>query len=213
VSTCAAIHQEDPRSKHARGAREHCLQGAGQDTAEVQRRQEGIRCDICCAAVPVALYVCGAQAANSQQHCLAAPFKASCWQWQCVCSESSLAHTSSNTKTDDCAAAYDRKKYTWKLLYSHMMGYEVDFGHKQAADLIPSARFDEKQVGYQALTILLNEVCSRSPARGMSACSSLPLGGRCTPSKCIAQVTALVWVQVAPIDSNANLVGVVHFGT
>lgn len=56
-------------------------------------------------------------------------------------------------------AAYDRKKYTWKLLYSHMMGFEVDFGHKQAADLIPSNKFDEKQVGYQALTIMLNEVC------------------------------------------------------
>lgn len=55
--------------------------------------------------------------------------------------------------------AYDRKKYTWKLLYSHMMGYDVDFGHKQAADLIPSNNYDEKQVGYQALTILLNEVC------------------------------------------------------
>lgn len=39
-----------------------------------------------------------------------------------------------------------------------MMGYDVDFGHKQAADLIPSNNFDEKQVGYQALTILLNEV-------------------------------------------------------
>jgi hypothetical protein len=39
-----------------------------------------------------------------------------------------------------------------------MMGFEVDFGHKQAADLIPSSKFDEKQVGYQALTILLNEV-------------------------------------------------------
>ena len=44
-----------------------------------------------------------------------------------------------------------------------MMGFEVDFGHKQAADLIPSSRFDEKQVGYQALTILLNEVRTRQP--------------------------------------------------
>lgn len=59
-------------------------------------------------------------------------------------------------------AAYDRKKYTWKLLYSHMMGYDVDFGHKQAADLIPSNNYDEKQVGYQALTILLNEVRLRN---------------------------------------------------
>ena len=42
-----------------------------------------------------------------------------------------------------------------------MMGYDVDFGHKQAADLIPSNNFEEKQVGYQALTILLNEVSSQ----------------------------------------------------
>ena len=66
-------------------------------------------------------------------------------------------------------AAYDRKKYTWKLLYSHMMGFEVDFGHKQAADLIPSSKFDEKQVGYQALTIMLNEVCLRACKRVASS--------------------------------------------
>lgn len=45
-----------------------------------------------------------------------------------------------------------------------MMGFEVDFGHKHAADLIPSEKFDEKQVGYQALTILLNEVPPCCPA-------------------------------------------------
>jgi hypothetical protein len=67
-----------------------------------------------------------------------------------------------NKQQSHCAA-YDRKKCTWKLLYSHMMGFDVDFGHKQAADLIPSNRFDEKQVGYQALTILLNEVCFEHP--------------------------------------------------
>jgi hypothetical protein len=71
-------------------------------------------------------------------------------------------HTKPATFCDHLSmrAAYDRKKYTWKLLYSHMMGFEVDFGHKQASDLIPSSKFDEKQVGYQALTILLNEVRS-----------------------------------------------------
>jgi AP-2 complex subunit alpha len=38
------------------------------------------------------------------------------------------------------AAEYDRKKYVWKLLYIHMLGYEVEFGHKQAADLIPATK-------------------------------------------------------------------------
>lgn len=32
---------------------------------------------------------------------------------------------------------YDKKKYVWKLLYIYMLGYDVEFGHKQAADLIP----------------------------------------------------------------------------
>ena len=33
-------------------------------------------------------------------------------------------------------AAYDKRKYMWKLLYTHMLGYDTDFGHKQAMDLI-----------------------------------------------------------------------------
>lgn len=34
------------------------------------------------------------------------------------------------------SAGYDRRKYIWKLLYIYMLGYEIDFGHKQACDLI-----------------------------------------------------------------------------
>jgi len=33
-------------------------------------------------------------------------------------------------------AAYDKRKYMWKLLYTRMLGYDVDFGQKQAMDLI-----------------------------------------------------------------------------
>ena len=32
------------------------------------------------------------------------------------------------------------KKYVWKLLYIYMLGYDVEFGHKQAADLIPTPK-------------------------------------------------------------------------
>eukprot|EP00878_Enallax_costatus_P024930 GHUV01026636.1.p1 GENE.GHUV01026636.1~~GHUV01026636.1.p1 ORF type:complete len:670 (+),score=220.90 GHUV01026636.1:292-2301(+) len=53
--------------------------------------------------------------------------------------------------------AYDRKKYVWKLLYIYMLGYDVEFGHKQACDLIPSQKYSEKQVGYMACSILMNE--------------------------------------------------------
>ena len=37
-------------------------------------------------------------------------------------------------------AEYDKKKYVWKLLYIFMLGYDVEFGHKQAADLIPATK-------------------------------------------------------------------------
>jgi AP-2 complex subunit alpha len=37
-------------------------------------------------------------------------------------------------------SAYDRKKYVWKLLYIYMLGYDVEFGHKQACDLIPASK-------------------------------------------------------------------------
>ncbi|MCJ1422500.1 hypothetical protein MMC29_000380 [Sticta canariensis] len=35
---------------------------------------------------------------------------------------------------------YDKKKYVWKLLYIFMLGYDVEFGHKQAADLISASK-------------------------------------------------------------------------
>ena len=42
--------------------------------------------------------------------------------------------------TSSLPSEYDRKKYVWKLLYIYMLGYEVEFGHKQAADLIPAQK-------------------------------------------------------------------------
>lgn len=53
--------------------------------------------------------------------------------------------------------AYDRRKYVWKLLYIHMLGYDVEFGHRQACDLIPAPKYSDKQVGYMACSILMNE--------------------------------------------------------
>ena len=37
-------------------------------------------------------------------------------------------------------AGYDKRKYVWKLLYIYMLGYEINFGHKQACDLIPKPK-------------------------------------------------------------------------
>ena len=39
-----------------------------------------------------------------------------------------------------CPAGYDRRKYVWKLLYIYMLGYDIKFGHRQAADLIPQPK-------------------------------------------------------------------------
>ena len=52
-------------------------------------------------------------------------------------------------------SAYDRKKYIWKLLYIHMLGYDADFGHIEAINMICSPRYSEKYTGYMAASLLL----------------------------------------------------------
>lgn len=39
-----------------------------------------------------------------------------------------------------------------------MLGFDIDFGHKQACDLIPMPKYSDKQVGYMACSLLLQEV-------------------------------------------------------
>jgi hypothetical protein len=53
--------------------------------------------------------------------------------------------------------SYDKKKYTWKLLYAYMLGYEIDFGHIQAVNLCSGTKYSEKVSGYLACTLLLPE--------------------------------------------------------
>lgn len=52
-------------------------------------------------------------------------------------------------------SGYDRKKYIWKLLYIHMLGYDADFGHAEAINMICSPRYTEKYTGYMAASLLL----------------------------------------------------------
>ena len=40
--------------------------------------------------------------------------------------------------------AYDRKKYMWKILYMYMLGYEIDFGHMEAVNLVTAQSYSEK---------------------------------------------------------------------
>ncbi|KAG2494582.1 hypothetical protein HYH03_007348 [Edaphochlamys debaryana] len=55
------------------------------------------------------------------------------------------------------AASVPPRKYIWKLLYIYMLGFDIDFGHKQACDLIPMQKYSDKQVGYMACSLLLQE--------------------------------------------------------
>jgi len=52
-------------------------------------------------------------------------------------------------------SSYQRKKYVWKLVYIHVLGYEVDFGHAEVLKLVRSNKYSEKNVGYVALSLLL----------------------------------------------------------
>jgi len=52
-------------------------------------------------------------------------------------------------------SSYQRKKYVWKLVYIHVLGYEVDFGHPEVLALVRSGKYSEKQVGYVAMSLLL----------------------------------------------------------
>ncbi|KAB8338872.1 hypothetical protein FH972_021816 [Carpinus fangiana] len=53
--------------------------------------------------------------------------------------------------------SYDKKKYICKLLYIYILGYELDFGHLEAVNLISATKFSEKQIGYLAVTLFFHE--------------------------------------------------------
>ena len=54
-------------------------------------------------------------------------------------------------------SGYDKKKYVCKLLYIYLLGWDVDFGHMEAVNLISSPKYTEKQIGYLAVTLLISE--------------------------------------------------------
>ena len=58
------------------------------------------------------------------------------------CVETELAKIRQRFTTEKGLSAYHRKKYVWKLLYIHILGYEVDFGFQEAASLINSSKYD-----------------------------------------------------------------------
>ncbi|KAF7730866.1 hypothetical protein EC973_001384 [Apophysomyces ossiformis] len=52
---------------------------------------------------------------------------------------------------------YQKKKYVCKLLYMYILGWDIDFGHLEAVNLISSMKYSEKQIGYLAVTLLFHE--------------------------------------------------------
>ena len=44
-----------------------------------------------------------------------------------------------------------------QLLYIYILGWNVDFGHLEAVNLISATRYSEKQIGYLAVTLFLHE--------------------------------------------------------
>ncbi|KAG2161674.1 Adaptor protein complex AP-2 alpha subunit [Aureobasidium pullulans] len=54
-------------------------------------------------------------------------------------------------------SGYDKKKYVCKLLYIYILGWNVDFGHLEAVNLVSATKYSEKQIGYLAVTLFLHE--------------------------------------------------------
>ncbi|KAF8641088.1 hypothetical protein AX17_000732 [Amanita inopinata Kibby_2008] len=52
---------------------------------------------------------------------------------------------------------YQKKKYVAKIVFTYILGYKVDIGHMEAVNLISSAKYSEKQIGYLAVTLLMHE--------------------------------------------------------
>ncbi len=46
---------------------------------------------------------------------------------------------------------------TAQLLYIYILGWNVDFGHLEAVNLISANKYSEKQIGYLAVTLFLHE--------------------------------------------------------
>jgi AP-2 complex subunit alpha len=43
----------------------------------------------------------------------------------------------------------------WKMLYIYVLGYEVDFGHMEALNLITNQGYAEKTVGYVCMCMCI----------------------------------------------------------
>jgi AP-2 complex subunit alpha len=51
-----------------------------------------------------------------------------------------------NKTTEGNLNGYQKKKYVCKLLYMYILGWDIDFGHLEAVNLISSQKYSEKQI-------------------------------------------------------------------
>ncbi|KAJ3416710.1 hypothetical protein HDV05_000540 [Chytridiales sp. JEL 0842] len=58
---------------------------------------------------------------------------------------------------DSGLSGYHKKKYVAKLLYMYILGWDIDFGHHEAVNLLSSTKYSEKQIGYLASTLIISE--------------------------------------------------------
>jgi len=71
--------------------------------------------------------------------------------------DNELANIRKNFIEDPKMKGYQKKKYVAKIIYIYMLGYDINVGFLQAINLMTSTIFSEKQVGYLACGLLLNE--------------------------------------------------------
>lgn len=132
---------------------------------------------------------------------------------------SGLSSKSNADGSNTSLSSYQRKKYVWKLVYIHVLGYEVDFGHSEVLTLVKSNKFSEKQVGYVALSLLLrgsdplmnsvvNSIRSDLVAGGASKGSnSVQIDTVQSLALCsIANISGLELIQALHVEVQHNLV-------
>lgn len=84
-----------------------------------------------------------------------------------------LAHIRERFLKEPSMKGYDRKKYVCKLLYIFMLGYQFDFGHMEAVNLLSSLKYSEKQI------VCAGHVFVSSSIAGLSGmCLAVERGGR-----------------------------------
>ena len=67
-----------------------------------------------------------------------------------------LANIRTKFKGDKTLDGYQKKKYVCKLLFIFLLGHDIDFGQKEAVNLLVSNKYTEKQIGYLFISVILN---------------------------------------------------------